>query len=586
MTDANEKIELNEIEGQTLSRRWFLGAALATAAAGPAAAAATATVGQPDQEIVGPDPAATLRDRPITVDDVRTALAVAGIEFRESDLPMLAETIPNGRRQYIRRRENGPPEQPPASVFRVKGDPAEGNARHAGRGIVIPENAPPPGSVDDIVFAPAWHQASWLRQRIITSEQLTRFYLDRIDRLSPRLNNIITVMRDSALEQARRADREIAAGNIRGPLHGLPYGAKDLFDTAGVRTTYGAAPFRDRVPDKTAVIIDRLQEAGAVLLAKTSLGALAYGDIWFGGTCRNPFDPEQGSSGSSAGSASAASAGMFSFTIGTETLGSIVSPCMRCGSAGLRPTFGRVPRTNSMELCWSLDKVGPICRTIADTAMVLDAMNGADDGDPSSVDAPFDCDLTASVEGLRVGYIPGSLNPRNEEIDKPVFDACRDAGMELVELDFEAPRWTGLMRVALNVEAATAFEQLTLSGRDAELTWQAPQAWPNTFRASWLVPAPEIYQADRYRRQAMNLFDDLMRENNLDAIVGPSFSASLLLMTNFTGTPCAVIRTSMPRPTRPYGHTVWGRAFGEGVMTRIALEIERRLGAWKVRPRL
>ncbi|MEO1511246.1 MAG: amidase [Planctomycetota bacterium] len=443
----------------------------------------------------------------------------------------------------------------------------------------------PPDDDEDLAFAPAWKQADWIRTRRLTSERLTRVYLDRIERLGPRLECVVTATPELAIEQARRADRDLANGRYRGPLHGLPYGAKDLFDTAGISTTYGAEPYRERVPERTAVVIERLERAGAVLACKTTLGALAYGDIWFGGRTRNPFDLSQGSSGSSAGSSSGVVAGLFSFSLGTETLGSIVSPSMRCGAAGIRPTFGRVARTDSMELCWSLDKIGPICRTIADAALVLSVINGADAGDPSSVDAPFDCDLTRDAYGLRVGYRPEWFEGRGAtEHDTAALAAVRDAGCELVEIDYEYQENFGALRTILNVEAAAAFEELTLSGRDEMLKWQQPQAWPNTFRSAWMVPAIELIQAQRIRRAACEYWDDQLARHGVDAVVAPSFAAGLLLLTNFTGTPCAVVRTGFRSETRPHGITVWGRSFGEAAAVKVAHEIERRLGAWETRP--
>ena len=593
---------LDEVEGQTLSRRWFIGAALSAAAVGSAASAAAggsrgavagrnaAAGAQPSGESDDGD-ASEADDAEVSEADVRSALRVAGLEFREGDIEMMVPGLRRARGQYRFRRENAAPAAPPARVFRVAGVPELGNAPDAGRGVRMPEGddaVPMPGRPDDIAFAPAWMQGAWIRRGLISSAYLTELYLNRLDRVADRLNCVVTLLRDEAMSQARRADREIAAGNIRGPLHGLPYGVKDLFDTAGVRTTYGAEPYRDRVPEQTAAIVERLEEAGAVLLAKTSLGALAYGDIWFGGRCRNPFNTDQGSSGSSAGSASGVSAGLFSFATGTETLGSLVSPSMRCGCACLRPTFGRVSRTNSMELCWSLDKVGPLCRSVADTALVLDGMRGADAGDPSSMDAPFDCDLSRGIEGLRIGYVPGSFEGRGGEArpETAMLDAARELGAELVEIEDVAPDWTPFLRVLLNVEAASAFEELTLSGRDEELTWQSPQAWPNTFRSTWLVPAVEATQAERLRRMAMTHFDDLMNENRLDAIIGPSFASQLLLLTNMTGTPCSVVRIGMRDRRTPLGGSVWGRAFGDGTVVRVAQAIEQELDAWRARPLL
>ncbi|MCH8260222.1 MAG: amidase, partial [Planctomycetes bacterium] len=341
-------------------------------------------------------------------------------------------------------------------------------------------------------------------------------------------------------------------------------------------------PYKDRVPDDDAVVVKRLDKAGAVLVAKTTLGALAYGDIWFDGRTNNPWNLEKGSSGSSAGSAAGTAAGLFGFSLGTETLGSIVSPCMRCGATGLRPTFGRVARTGAMALCWSLDKIGAIGRTVEDCALVLDAIRGADPGDPSSIDMPYEFDATRSITGMRVGYSPKWFEgDRVNELDRAALDVARRLGIELVEIDL--PDWPyGSLMTILSVEAAAAFEELTLSNRDDELVWQDARAWPNSFRQTRFTPAIEFVQAQRFRRQVMEMMDEKFAD--IDAMIGPTYAASLLLITNNTGHPSLTIRCGFNDNGSPHGITLLGRLFDEGTLCSLGMAMEKQLGVWDKRP--
>ncbi len=384
------------------------------------------------------------------------------------------------------------------------------------------------------------------------------------------------------MQQAKQADKELDAGNWRGPLHGIPWGAKDIIDTAGDKTTWGAAAYKDRVTEKNAFVVEKLEEAGAVLVAKLAVGALAYGDIWFGGTCKNPFDVSEGSSGSSAGPACATAAGLLPFTLGTETYGSIVSPCMRCGTTGLRPTFGRVARTGVMALCWSLDKIGPICRSVLDTAIVLDVIHGEDSGDPSSVSEPFHFDASQGAKGLRVGYDPALFGGPTEQFDRAALHAAEQAGATLVKTSLPNIDNTVLL-IPLLVEAAAAFEELTRSNQDDLLVWQDDDAWPNTFRQSWLIPAIEHVQAGRLRREIMGQMHEWMN-GEFDAFLTPSFS-DLLLTTNGTGHPALVLRTGMPNG-KPVGTTLIGRLFDEGTLCRVGMAIESQLNFSSERPNL
>ena len=395
-----------------------------------------------------------------------------------------------------------------------------------------------PSSEEDIAFAPVARLAHWIRTRRISSRELTQIYLDRIERYRPLLENFVTVTADLAMEQAARADEETAAGNIRSPLHGIPYGVKDLVDTKDIRTTWGAMPFKDRVATRDAWIIKAFEDAGAVLLGKTTNGAIAYNDLWFGGLTRNPWHPGEGSSGSSAGSASATAAGMCAFSIGTETLGSIVSPSNRCGCTGLRPTFGRVPREGAMALCWSLDKIGPICRSVADTALVLAAINGHNPGEPGDLDHGFAWDASQNVEGMRVGFDPAWLEQASD-VDKAAMEAARELPIELVEISIPQMPY-GALLPQLEAEAAAAFQELTLENLDDTMRWQADRAWPNTWRRVHFYSAVDLVQVDRLRRQIMQMMTEKM--DGVDAMMGPNFAGGMLVITNYTGHPSLTMR--------------------------------------------
>src|SRR3954454_21799354 len=349
-------------------------------------------------------------------------------------------------------------------------------------------DAPLPTSDEDIAYAAVARLSRWIETKAITSERLTGIYLDRLERFDPKLRCVITLTREHALNQARQADEEIAAGHYRGPLHGIPWGAKDLLDTANIPTTYGAEPYRKRVPKTNSAVAARLNAAGAVLVAKLSLGALALYDVWFGGQTMNPWLPEEGSSGSSAGPGAAVAAGLVAFAIGSETEGSIVSPSMRCGITGLRPTFGRVPRTGAMTLCWSLDKLGPMTRSVEDAMLVLHAISGPDAGDLATVARPLDYDSQAPIKGLRVGYFPKWMNESATDVDRAALDTVRKLGMKTVEVSL--PDWPyGSLNLILFAEAAASFEELTLSGGLRELKEQVPDAWPNQSREARFLSA-------------------------------------------------------------------------------------------------
>ncbi|HVJ09317.1 MAG TPA: amidase family protein [Acidisarcina sp.] len=485
--------------------------------------------------------------------------------------------------------------------------PAEDAAKDLPKAVFLRSRTDPgplPAKDADIAYAPVTRLSRWVEQRRITSTRLTQIYLERLEKFDPELRCVITLTRELALAQAKKADEEIAAGRYRGALHGIPWGGKDLLDTAGIRTTYGAEPFRDRVPTKDAAVVERLNAAGAVLVAKLSMGALALNDVWFGGQTMNPWLREEGSSGSSAGPGAATAAGLVGFSIGSETLGSIVSPSMRCGVTGLRPTYGRVPRTGAMTLCWSLDKLGPMTRSVEDAMLVLQAISGVDAGDANSVPSRLDYDAGAGVRGLRVGYFPGWMKESPAtEVDRAALETVKKLGMVPVEMTI--PNWPyGSLEIILFAESAAAFEDLTLSHAVNELRVQLPDAWPNTFRQSRFLSAVDFVQADRLRRKVA---EEMARVfSQVDLLLVPSLRDEMLTITNFTGHPSLTLPAgfvevsearsdwapeagkSLPKfspPRRvPHGITLIGRLFEEGTLGRAGLALERSFGVAEARP--
>jgi Asp-tRNA(Asn)/Glu-tRNA(Gln) amidotransferase A subunit family amidase len=459
-----------------------------------------------------------------------------------------------------------------------------------------------PAGDSDIAFASVAQLSHWIETRQLSSERLTRIYLKRLERFDPKLKCVITLTRELALEQAKRADAEIAAGKYRGPLHGIPWGAKDLLDTAGIATTYGAEPFRNRKPEADATVVRRLHEAGAVLVAKLSLGALALNDVWFGGQTMNPWLLEEGSSGSSAGPGAATAAGLVGFSVGSETGGSIVAPSMRCGVTGLRPTYGRVPRTGAMTLCWSLDKLGPMARSVEDTLLVLHAISGPDNRDVACVPSTLDYDAAAPITGLRVGYFPQWMKEATD-VDRAALEAVRKLGATATEVSI--PDWPyDSLNVILFAEAAAAFEELTLSGGMNQLKMQVPDAWPNIFRQARFLSAVDFVQTDRLRRKVAIEMARVFSE--VDLLLVPSLQDEILVITNATGHPSLTLRAGfvkvsearsdwapdaakpLPKfnpPRRvPHGVTLIGRLFDEGTIGRVGMALEREFGVAAARP--
>jgi len=465
-----------------------------------------------------------------------------------------------------------------------------------------------PKDDEEIAFAPVTSLSSWLFNKQITSERLTGIYLERLKRFNPKLNCVITLCEEHALEQARAADKEIAAGKYRSELHGIPWGAKDLLDTAGIPTTWGAEPFRNRVPQKDATVTQRLNDAGAVLVAKLSLGALALNDVWFGGQTMNPWLLEEGASGSSAGPGAAVAAGLVGFAIGSETQGSIISPSMRCGVTGLRPTFGRVPRTGAMTLSWTCDKLGAMARGVEDTFMVLNVISGPDKQDVACADVPLNYrgmgNKDLPVAGVRIGYIESWMREAPAtDVDRHALEVVEQLGMTAVPVTL--PNWAyDSLNVILFAESAAAFEKITLDGEVDELKMQVPDAWPNTFRQSRFLSAVDFVQADRLRRKVALEIARVM--NDVDLLLVPSLRDEQLVIFNFTGNPSLTLRAGFvevsearsdwaPDPKRPlprfnpprrvpHGVTLVGRLFDEGTLCAAGVAMEKAFKVAQERP--
>ena len=587
-----------------VSRRTFLASTAVAAASTALPRRAVA-----DTPAATPAPPATTGFGPptpvpagVTLKTIEEGEKLAVVQFRPEQRKLLLDSLGDQLAWPVQRRKTPLPQSlAPASKFSPL---LPGMAFPSGKSALVRPKAaasPVPKTDDDLAFASVAELSRWLHARQLTSTRLTQACLDRLERLQPKLLCTITLAKESALKAAAEADRELAAGKYRGPLHGVPFGAKDLLDSAGLATTWGAEPFRSRVPERDAAVLARLKAAGAILVAKLSLGALAMNDVWFGGQTKNPWLLDEGSSGSSAGSASAVAAGCVPFAIGSETLGSIVSPSIRCGVTGLRPTFGRVPRTGAMPLCWTLDKLGPMARRVEDVALVLAALDGADPGDPASVSAPLVIDLSLGTRRLKVGYDPAWLADKDAvPEDKAALELLRGAGVELVEIATPKLPYDSMLPI-LFAESAASFEELTLSHQDDELKMQVADAWPNLWRSAHLISAVELVQADRLRRVVMEAWAKIF--DGVDALAGPALAGPMLTITNFTGHPCLTLRTGFrdlaevrsdfaqatpqklsPKRRVPHGLSLWARLYDEGTLLRLGLALEEKAGVWRERP--
>jgi Asp-tRNA(Asn)/Glu-tRNA(Gln) amidotransferase A subunit family amidase len=504
----------------------------------------------------------------ITAAMVKDAEQVSGLDFTEDQRESIVRGLNRDLRSYEALRAMTIPNDVP---FPMVFDP------------VVPGTQPPtgtselrtsdvgrvrrPADLEQVAFWPVTKLAELVRTKQVRSEELTEMYLDRLKRLGPKLNCVVNLTDARALAQARRADADIKAGHYRGPLHGIPWGAKDLLAVKGYPTTWGAKPYEHQVIDQDAAVVKRLDDAGAVLLAKLTLGALANGDKWFGGQTKNPWNLEQGSSGSSAGPASATVAGLVGFGVGSETLGSIVSPSTRCGATGLRPSYGRVPRTGAMVLSWSMDKLGPLCRSVEDCALVLAAINGPDGYDRSVYDVPFRWDARAGLKGLRIGYFKDGFDndSRNKELDEAALEVVRKQAGTLVPFAMPDDLPVNALRIILTAEGAAAFDDLTMSGRVDELV---DSSWPRTFRQARFTPAVEYIEAGRVRALLMQKMHDAMRD--VDVFVTPSFAGSVLLTTNLTGHPTVVLPDGFTDEGTPTSISFIGKLWNEAAALAVA----------------
>ena len=628
----------------TLDRRGFLAACSRAGITSALLPGVLYTLAAQAQEADSPEKAPALPK--ITPEMLDQAATLAGVgPFTAEQKKMMLDGLNEQRSSYEAIRTMKIPNSvPPAFVFHPMPATGAGEiASHFGAekhsvGWKPNPNVSAPSRVEDLAFAPVSELASLLRARKITSLALTQMYLDRLKRYDAKLHFVITVTEERALAQAKAADAEIAAGKYRGPLHGIPWGAKDLLAVKGYPTTWGAGGFEHQSFDEDATVVQRLDAAGAVLVAKFTLGALAMGDKWFGGRTRNPWNPEQGSSGSSAGSASAVAAGCVGFAIGSETLGSISSPCTRCGDTGLRPTFGFVPRTGAMALSWTMDKLGPICRSVEDCALVLEVIHGPDGKDASVYPAQFRWNPDLDWRALRIGYLNGSFEEpkplelhkaganeteeekkkrekENEEMkagrarqdydrryDLVALDKLRGMGVNLVPVELPKDLHYGAMTPLLTAEAAAAFDDLTMSGRDKLLTEQGPEDWPNDFRVSRFYPAVEYIQANRARTLAVLQVSALFEK--VDVIVTPTNGVQLVA-TNLTGHPAIILPNGIrgddaPRPPKiddgdedniggpgtPVSLTFLGAHYQDAKLAAFARAYQESTGFHKLHPKL
>ncbi|MDA1055675.1 MAG: amidase [Planctomycetota bacterium] len=510
----------------------------------------------------------------VTTEMIQHAEWVAGLELAEEDRAAVAGKVQSALQQIeeMRKVEVGY-DVPPALLFNAA--PTMQHEATLDRSTVQPsaETIKKPAGDEAIAFLTVNELASLIRTKQISAVELTKLYLDRLHRLDGTLKCVVTFTDDLALRQAKQADDELASGKHRGPLHGIPWGAKDLIAYPGYKTTWGATPFKDQQLDVKATVAERLDEAGAVLVAKLSLGALAMGDKWFGGMTRNPWNVEQGSSGSSAGSASAVAAGAVGFALGSETLGSIVSPCRRCGASGLRPTYGRVSRYGCMTLAWSMDKVGPICRSLEDCAIVFGAIHGHDGRDGTAINQPFDWPLPGDLSALRVGFIEEAGTPPE---DRPELRVLKELGVRLVpvRLPDTLPVWA--MTIILNTEAATVFDELNRNNITEGLN-----SWPNSFRQGAFVSAVEYLRANRLRTMLMKEMEALM--SGIDCYVG----GDDLAITNLTGHPTAVLPDGFDQQDdvrTPNAITFTGRLFGETKLLAVANAYQQATGNHREHP--
>jgi Asp-tRNA(Asn)/Glu-tRNA(Gln) amidotransferase A subunit family amidase len=523
----------------------------------------------------------------ITTQDVRSAEKLFGLQFNEAKRDSMLGDLEYRLKSYMRLRTVSVPYNVlPAVLFNPI---PRGMKLPTGRGVFVPDlprTVALPKDRSQLAFYSVAELAALIKARKITSVELTKLYIERLKTYGPLLHCVITLTDSLAMAQARRADKEIAAGRYRGPLHGIPYGAKDLVSERDYPTTWGSVPYEQQRVPENATVITKLEQAGAVLVAKLSMGELAMDDVWFGGMTRNPWDTTKGSSGSSAGSASATAAGLVGFTIGSETWGSIVSPSTVCGTTGLRPTYGRVSRAGAMALSWSMDKLGPICRTAEDCALVLKAIAGPDGVDPTVYDVPFTYQpKKLSMRSLRIGYVKSDFDSAQEgkKYNDAALAELKKLGATLVPIQLpDLP--IGSLSFILDAECAASFDELTRSGKDSLLVLQGKGNWPNIFRAGRFIPAAEYVQANRIRTLLIQAVDRMFRESRIDLYVAPSLEGDNLLMTNLTGHPSITVPDGFTDKGLPVSFTFTGRLFDEGTIIAVAKKYQEATGFHRKHP--
>ncbi len=528
------------------------------------------------------------KPKEINKKDLRSAEKIVGLEYSKTERDSLLDGLNVALEDYENNRkvklENS---TSPKILF----DPRPINYINNEKQIEIKWNFPTdvelPENKDELAFYPISELATLIKQKKITSLELTELFINRLKKYGDTLECVVTITEELALKQAQKADEEIAKGIYRGPLHGIPYGVKDLFAVAGYKTTWGAAPFKDQTVEYTAEVVKRLERAGGILVAKLTLGALAMGDVWYDGVTKSPWDLNQGSSGSSAGSASATAAGLVPFAIGTETWGSIISPSTRCGVTGLRPTFGRVSRDGAMALSWTMDKIGPICRSANDCALVFDVIRGKDTKDPTTTDYPFNYNQSIELSDLKVGYLKGLFNRkdyRGKQNDSISIKVLKSLGIELQEVSLPDNIDVYPLAIILEAEAGAAFDELTRSNKDDKLVAQHKYAWPNIFRESRFIPAVEYIQANRIRNILIEDFHKLIKD--FDVIICPTYGGGQLLMTNLTGHPCVVVPNGFDEKNHPTSISFIGNLYDEATILAFAKKYQENTDFEELHPDL
>jgi Asp-tRNA(Asn)/Glu-tRNA(Gln) amidotransferase A subunit family amidase len=523
----------------------------------------------------------------ITKEMIKEAEALAGLEFTDTEREAMVRGLNNNARSYAQLRtvalqNSVPPAVQFDPVLPGMKLPTERKTLRFSK-VARPQR---PAKLEDVAFWPVLQLAELVRTRQVSPVELTDMYLDRLKAHGPRLEAVITLTEERAQAQARQADADIRAGRYKGLLHGIPWGAKDLLATKGIRTTWGAKPYENQMIDADATVVQRLDQAGAILVAKLTLGALAQGDRWYGGMTRNPWKLDQGSSGSSAGPGATTVAGLVGFSIGSETLGSIVSPSTRNGATGLRPTFGRVPRTGAMALSWSMDKLGPMCRSVEDCAAVFAAIHGPDGQDPTIKDVPFNWDALRNIKQLRIGYYKSAFDETENHATKAFDDAALDVmrsklGISLIPIETPTKYPLNALRVILNAESAAAFDDLTRGTGDDLME---NSSWPNSFRQARFIPAVEYLQANRIRTLVMEEMDKVMQQ--IDVFITPSFGGNVLLLTNLTGHPAVVMPNGFNADGTPVSISFVGKLFGEADLLAVAKAYQDATGFHLKRPPL